>query len=157
MHLTADPEVTKAGFKFNFFISLLKLASHIIFYLLNLSANLLFMPCHQKVAGYYVKPSEILSVRPSIRQRPHHSSARNSSYSFRPILFKLYRHFYDGLKIGILFFQNPEIIFYYIFCIFNLRLFSSPNTTEMYREYVPSARNSSYSFRPILFKLYRRF
>ena len=33
---------TKAGFKFNFFDSLLKLASGIIFYLLNLTANLLF-------------------------------------------------------------------------------------------------------------------
>ena len=50
-------------------------------------------------------------------------SARNSSYSFRPILFKLYRFFEDGLKICILFFQNPEIIFYYIFCIFNLGFF----------------------------------
>ena len=38
----------------------------------------IFMPRHQKVAGYYVKPSEILSVRPSVclsvrpsvRQRP---------------------------------------------------------------------------------------
>ena len=34
----------------------------------------LFMPRHQKVAGYYVIPSEILSVRPSVRpsvrQRP---------------------------------------------------------------------------------------
>ena len=55
------------------------------------------------------------------------------------------------------FFQNPEFIFYYIFLHFKLRLFSSPNTTEMYREYVPSARNSFYSLRPILFKLYRRF
>ena len=54
-------------------------------------------------------------------------------------------------------FQNPEINFYYIFCIFNLDFFSSPNTTEMYREYVPSARNSPYSLRPILFKLYMRF
>ena len=34
--------LTAAGFKFNFFDSLLKLASGIIFYLLNLSANLLF-------------------------------------------------------------------------------------------------------------------
>ena len=51
----------------------------------------------KKVAGYYVIPSEILSVRPSVclsvRQRPHHLCARNSSYSFRPILFKLYRRF----------------------------------------------------------------
>ena len=60
---------------------------------------------------------------PSVRPRPHHSSARNSSYSFRPILFKLYRRFYDSLKICILFFQNPEIIFYHIFCIFNLDFF----------------------------------
>ena len=34
--------IIQAGFKFNFFDSLLKLASVIIFYLLNLSANLLF-------------------------------------------------------------------------------------------------------------------
>ena len=34
-----------SGFKFNFFDSLLKLASGIIFYLLNLSANLLFHTC----------------------------------------------------------------------------------------------------------------
>ena len=39
-----DPPVPmcRPGFKFNFFDSLLKLASSIIFYLLNLSANLLF-------------------------------------------------------------------------------------------------------------------
>ena len=29
--------------------------------------QLIFMPRHQKVAGYYVIPSEILSVRPSVR------------------------------------------------------------------------------------------
>ena len=29
-------------------------------------ANDIFMPRHQKVAGYYVIPSEILSVRPSV-------------------------------------------------------------------------------------------
>ena len=34
-----------AGFKFNFFDSLLKLASGIIFHLLNLSAYLLFHTC----------------------------------------------------------------------------------------------------------------
>ena len=33
-----------AGFKFNFFDSLLKLASGIIFYLLNLSANVMSKP-----------------------------------------------------------------------------------------------------------------
>ena len=101
-----------------------------------------FMPRHQKVAGYYVIPSEILSVRPSVRLsvcpsvrpsirpsvRPsvsahHHSCIGNSSYSFRPILLKLYRCFKDGLKICILFFQNPEIIFYHFFPIVNLDIF----------------------------------
>ena len=47
----------------------------------------------------------------------------NSSYSFWRILLKLYRCFKDGLKICILFFQNPEIIFYHFFPIFNLDIF----------------------------------
>ena len=92
--------------------------------------DLIFMPRHQKVAGYYVIPSEILSVRPSVclSVRPSvsahlHSCIGNSSYSFRPILLKLYRCFKDGLKICILFFQNPEIIFYHFFPIFNLDIF----------------------------------
>ena len=55
--------------------------------------------------------------------REYVPSARNSSYSFRPILFKLYRRFWDGLKICILFFQNPELIFYHIFFIFNVDFF----------------------------------
>ena len=90
----------------------------------------LFMPRHQKVAGYYVIPSEILSVHPSVplSVRPsvsahHHSCIGNSSYSFRPILLKLYRCFKDCLKICMLFFQNPEIIFYHFLRIFNLDIF----------------------------------
>ena len=47
----------------------------------------------------------------------------NSSYSFWRILLKLYRCFKDGLEICILFFQNPEIIFYHFFPIFNLDIF----------------------------------
>ena len=82
----------------------------------------IFMPRHQKSGGVLCYTLWNFEC-PSVRQRPHHSSARNSSYSFRPILFKLYRRFKDGLKICILFFQNPEIIFYYIFCIFNLDFF----------------------------------
>ena len=128
------------------------------------SMSPLFMPRHQKVAGYYVIPSEILSVCPSVRLsvRPsvsahHHSCIGNSSYSFRPILLKLYRCFKDGLKICILFFQNPEIIFYHFFPIFNLDIFLSPYTTDMYMEYVPCIGNSSYSFWRILLKLYRCF
>ena len=69
-----------------------------------------------------VRPSVRSSVRPSVRpsvSAHHHSCIGNSSYSFRPILLKLYRCFKDGLKICILFFQNPEIIFYHFFPIFN--------------------------------------
>ena len=47
----------------------------------------------------------------------------NSSYSFWRILLKLYRCFKDGLKICILFFQNPEIILYHFLRIFNLDIF----------------------------------
>ena len=71
-------------------------------------------------------PSVCLSVSPSVRpsvSAHHHSCIGNSSYSFRPILLKLYRCFKDGLKICILFFQNPEIIFYHFFPIFNLDIF----------------------------------
>ena len=145
------------------------------------------MPHHQKVAGYYVIPSEILSVRPSVRlsvclsvhlsvSAHHHSCIGNSSYSFRPILLKLYRCFKDGLKICILFFQNPEIIFYHFFPIFMPRhqkvagYYVIPSEILSVRPSVcPSVRpsvsahhhscigNSSYSFRPILLKLYRCF
>ena len=159
-----------------------------IFFILPAEMNYaIFMPRHQKVAGYYVIPSEILSVRPSVRpsvSAHHHSCIGNSSYSFRPILLKLYRCFKDGLKICILFFQNPEIIFYHFFPIFNLDIFralilqicirmeyvpeiiiyyffrifnSSPYTADMYMEYVPCIGSSSYSFWRILLKLYRCF
>ena len=93
----------------------------------------IFVPRHQKVAGYYVIPSEILSVRPSVRPsvcpsvRPSAPTtilvSATPPPSFRPILWKLYRCFKDGLKICILFFQNPEIIFYHFFPIFNLDIF----------------------------------
>ena len=80
----------------------------------------------------------------------------NSSYSFWQILLKLYRCFKDGLKICILFFQNPEIIFYHFFRIFNLDIFRAL-ILQMYMEYVPCIGNSSYSFWRILLKLYRCF
>ena len=78
----------------------------------------------------------------------------NSSYSFWRILLKLYSCFQDGLKICILFSQDPEIIF---FLHFNLDIFSSLYATDMYREYMPCIGNPAYSFRPILLKLYRYF
>ena len=109
---------------------------------------------------YTLRNFECPSVRPSVCpsvSAHHHSCIGNSSYSFRPILLKLYRCFKDGLKICILFFQNPEIIFYHFFPIFNLRHFSSPYTTDMYMEYVPCIGNSSYSFWRILLKLYKCF
>ena len=78
----------------------------------------------------------------------------NSSYSFWRILLKIYSCFQDGLKICILFSQDPEIIF---FLHFNLDIFSSLYATDMYREYMPCIGNPTYSFRPILLKLYRYF
>ena len=74
------------------------------------------------VLCYTLRNFECPSVRPSVSAH-HHSCIGNSSYSFRPILLKLYRCFKDGLKICILFFQNPEIIFYHFFPIFNLDIF----------------------------------
>ena len=55
------------------------------------------------------------------------------------------------------FLHNPEIIFYHFFRIFNLDIFLSSNTIEVYREQVPCPLNSSHSFWPILLKLYRCF
>ena len=47
----------------------------------------------------------------------------NSSHSFWPILFKLYRCFEDGLKICMWFIQNPEIIFYHFLHVLNLDIY----------------------------------
>ena len=80
-------------------------------------------PATRKWRGIMLYPPKFwVSVRPSVSAH-HHSCIGNSSYSFRPILLKLYRCFKDGLKICILFFQNPEIIFYHFFRIFNLDIF----------------------------------
>ena len=48
---------------------------------------------------------------------------RNSSYSFMPILLKLYRCFCHDLKICMWFGYYPEIIFCHFFCNLNLVIF----------------------------------
>ena len=47
----------------------------------------------------------------------------NSSHSFWPILLKLYMGFMMAWRYACGFLQNPEIIFYYFFRIFNLDIF----------------------------------
>ena len=79
-------------------------------------------PAPQKVAGYYVIPSEILSVRPSVSAPTIRLPAtpptvsRQSFSNFTGAFRMVWRYAYC-------FFQNPEIIFYYIFFIFNLDIF----------------------------------
>ena len=82
---------------------------------------------------------------------------RISSYSFILILLKLHRCFGHGLKICMWFGYNPQIIFYHFFCYFNLGIFSGVFTVKVNGYWVPCVRNSSYSFMPILLKLYRCF
>ena len=76
--------------------------------------------------------------------------------SFLPIRLKLYMGFKDGLKICMWFFQNPEIIFYNFFRIFNLDIFLVLILQKCIgsRYLVPITPTS---FKPILLKLYRCF
>ena len=48
---------------------------------------------------------------------------RNSSYSFLPIVLKLFRCFLHGMKMCMWFGYNPLIIFSHFFCFVNLVLF----------------------------------
>ena len=57
------------------------------------------------------RPSVCPSVRPSVPLKYYVHCVRNSSYSFMPILSKLYRCFCHGLKICMWFGYYPEIIF----------------------------------------------
>ena len=77
---------------------------------------------------------------------------RNSSYSFIPILLKLYRCCDHALKICIWFGYNPQINFCHFFHNLNLVTFSGI-LVNGYR--VPCVRNSSYNLIPILLKLCR--
>ena len=139
------------------------------------------MPRHQKVAGYYVIPSEILSVRPSVRpsvcpsvrlsvSAHHHSCIGNSSYSFRPILLKftgvlrmVWRYAYCFFRILKLFFITfshfyaPPPESGGVLC-YTLRNFECPSVRpSVSAHHLSCIGNSSYSLRPILLKLYRCF
>ena len=97
----------------------------------------IFMPRHQKVAGYYVIPSEILSVRPSVRLsvclsvrpsvRPSAPTTILVSTTPPTVLGQSFWNFTGVLRMvwryAYCFFQNPEIIFYHFFPIFNLDIF----------------------------------
>ena len=77
---------------------------------------------------------------------------RNSSYSFIPILFKLYRCCDHALKICMWFGYNPQFNFCHFFR--NLKHFSGIFTMKVNGQWVPCVRNSSYSFMPIHLKPY---
>ena len=49
---------------------------------------------------------------------------RNASYSFKPILLKLYRSFEDGLKIRIVFFPFRILKFFVFFLVIFFRIFN---------------------------------
>ena len=91
------------------------------------------MPRHQKVAGYYVIPSEILSVRPSVRPSVHPSVRPSvcqrpppflspptvlgqSFWNFTGVLRMVWRYAYC-------FFRILKLFFYHFFSIFNLDIF----------------------------------
>ena len=80
----------------------------------------------------------------------------NSSYSYMPILLKLYRCFCHGLEmcsgLGII----PEY-FLWLFLHFKLSHFSGVNTIKVYIYWVLCVHNTSNSFIPTFLKLYRCF
>ena len=79
---------------------------------------------------------------------------RNCSYSFIPILLKLYRCLNQALKICMWFGYDTQINFYYFCSQFELSHFSVILTMKVNGWGVPCVRNSSYSFILILLKLY---
>ena len=78
---------------------------------------------------------------------------RNSSYSFIPILLKLYRCLYQALKIRMRFGYDTQINFYYFVRNLNSH-FSVILTMKVNGQGVPCVHNSSFSFILILLKLY---
>ena len=82
---------------------------------------------------------------------------RNSSYSFPPIVLKLFRCFLHGMKMCMCFGYNLLIIFFSLFLLCELSLFSVWNAIKVYRQWVPCGHNSSYSFPSVVLKLWRCF
>ena len=82
---------------------------------------------------------------------------RNSSYSFPPLVLKLFRWYLHGMKMYMWSWYNRLIIFSHFFCFVNLVLFFTWNVIKVYRQWVRYGRNSSYSFPPIVLKLCRCF
>ena len=78
----------------------------------------------------------------------------NSSYSFIPNLLKLHWCFEHGLKICMWIRYNPQIICCYLFCKLNLHNISSIIYNKVNGQGIPCGPNSSYSFIPILSKIY---
>ena len=99
-----------------------------------------------------VCPFVLPSFRPPIEYVP---CVRNSSYSFTPILLKLYRCFYHPLRKRMWFGYNPQNKIFTLFSQLELSHFSSILTMKVNGQWVPCVRNSSYSFVLILLKLYR--
>ena len=81
---------------------------------------------------------------------------RNFSYSFIPILLKLQWCFGHGLKIYIWFGYNPEIVLL-LFSQVKLSHFSGIIYNNVNGQGIPCGRNSSYSFIPILLRLFCHF
>ena len=78
---------------------------------------------------------------------------RNSSYNFIPIFLKLCACFFHGLKMCMLFGYNLCINFCYFFPLCELCHFLTSDSMKMFWQWVPSERNSSYNFIPIVLKL----
>ena len=80
----------------------------------------------------------------------------NFSYSYIPILWKLYLCFGHGLRICMWFGYNPQIIFV-TFLHVELSRFRGIIFKKVNGQGIPCGRNFSYSFIRILLKLYRCF
>ena len=78
----------------------------------------------------------------------------NASYSFIPILLKLYICLDHALKMCMWFGYNILRLIFETFWQFELSRFSGILTMKVNGQWVPCVRNSSYSFIPII-ELYR--